>query len=183
MTYVAKNADGVEVNSAVFSALAKSSPTGSLDVFASDQHNSYLKLAGSFLEHIGESRSSNDGDVTEVCRRFAAELRDSTTAALFNLLAFGSPGFREVLGEDIMLIGRLEDTNTVEVDDGRGQLAQLSISPEECADQVDGFKTLVKLNPDHQESWEKVPGTFKHKSNDASTIDFACPFQWQALDF
>jgi tagatose-1,6-bisphosphate aldolase len=59
----------------------------------------------------------------------------------------------------------LEDTNTVSVDDGQGQLAQLAVQPEEIADEVDGFKTLVKLNPDHEESWKKnlewIQGVFE----------------------
>ena len=31
----------------------------------------------------------------------------------------------------------------------------MAIEPEEIADKVDAFKTLVYLNPDHKESWEK----------------------------
>jgi tagatose-1,6-bisphosphate aldolase len=151
----AKFADGVEVEESVFRILAKAAPSGTLDVFASDQHNSYLKLAAAFFKHIGVEKKATDDDVAEICRRFARGLQGNATAALFNSLAFRSPGFRELLGEDVLLIGRLEDTNTVSVDGGKGQLAQLSISPEECADEVDGFKTLVKLNPDHKESWQK----------------------------
>jgi tagatose-1,6-bisphosphate aldolase len=41
------------------------------------------------------------------------------------------------------------------VDGGRGQLTETAVPPEEAAEYVDGFKTLVKLNPDHKESWEK----------------------------
>ena len=151
----AKFSDGVEVNEAIFTVLAKAAPSGTLDVFASDQHNSYLRLSGAFLKHIGEDRKPTDDDVREVCRRFARGLQGSATAALFNHLAFRSPGFRQLLGEDVLLIGRLEDTNTVSVDDGKGLLAQLSVQPEEVAEEVDGFKTLVKLNPDHPESWKK----------------------------
>lgn len=151
----AKFADGVEVEESVFRILAKAAPSGTLDVFASDQHNSYLKLAAAFFKHIGVEKKATDEDVTEICRRFARGLQGNASAALFNSLAFRSPGFRELLGEDVLLIGRLEDTNTLSVDDGKGQLAQLSISPEECADDVDAFKTLVKLNPDHEESWKK----------------------------
>lgn len=54
-----------------------------------------------------------------------------------------------------MLIGRLEDTNAVELDGGKGQVAKLSVTPEECNKEVDGFKTLVKLNPKHKDSWKK----------------------------
>lgn len=151
----AKFSDGVEVGESVFKVLAGYAPDGTLDVFASDQHNSYLKLTSAFFKHIGESREGTDDDVREVCRRFARALEEMPTAALFNSLAFQSPGFRKLLGEKVLLIGRLEDTNTVEIDDGKGQLAQLAVKPEECADMVDGFKTLVKLNPDHKESWEK----------------------------
>lgn len=151
----AKFPDGIEVEESIFKVLAKYAPSGTLDVFASDQHNSYLKLTTSYLKHIGESRKGTDEDVKEVCRRFAKSLGGIPTAALFNQLAFRSPGFRELLGKNVLLIGRLEDTNTIPVDDGRGQLAQLAIEPEECKDEVDGFKTLVKLNPDHKESWKK----------------------------
>ncbi|NQT81660.1 hypothetical protein HQ563_01450 [bacterium] len=151
----ARFSDGVEVDEAIFRILAKAAPSGTLDVFASDQHNSYLRLSGAFLKHIGEDRKATDDDVRDVCRRFARGLQGNATAALFNHLAFRSPGFRQLLGEHVLLIGRLEDTNTVAVDDGKGQLAQLAVQPEECAEEVDGFKTLVKLNPDHEESWKK----------------------------
>jgi len=151
----AKFSDGVEVEEAIFRILAKAVPSGTFDVFASDQHNSYLKLTGAFLKHIGENRKPTDEDVRVVCRRFARGLQGNATAALFNHLAFRSPGFRQLLGEEVLLIGRLEDTNTVAMDSGKGQLAQLSIEPEECANEVDAFKTLVKLNPDHQESWKR----------------------------
>ena len=151
----AKFPDGIEVDESIFRVLAKYAPSGTLDVFASDQHNSYLKLTSSYLNHIGESRKATDEDVREVCRRFARSLGGISTAALFNQLAFRSPGFRELLGKSVLLIGRLEDTNTVPVDGGRGQLAQLALEPEECKDEVDGFKTLVKLNPHHSESWKR----------------------------
>jgi tagatose-1,6-bisphosphate aldolase len=151
----AEYADGVPVTENVFRVLAQYAPTGTLDVFASDQHNSYLKLCQSYLDHVGQDRKSTDDDVREVCRRFAEALAGVPSAALFNSLAYLSPGFRELLGESTMLIGRLEDTFTEEIDGGRGQLARLSVEPEEVADRVDGFKTLVKLDPDHQESWKR----------------------------
>jgi len=161
----AKFPDGVEVEDSIFRVLAKYAPSGTLDVFASDQHNSYLKLTSSYLKHIGEGRKANDEDVKEVCRRFARALGGISTAALFNQIAFRSPGFRELLGKNVLLIGRLEDTNTIPVDGGRGQLAQLAIEPEECKDEVDAFKTLVKLNPDHRESWKRnlewIQGVFE----------------------
>ncbi|GAH73727.1 unnamed protein product, partial [marine sediment metagenome] len=90
-----------------------------------------------------------------VCRRFARALGGISTAALFNRLAFESPGFRDLLGKNVLLIGRLEDTNPTSIDGGKGQLARLSIDPEACVDKVDAFKTLIKLDPDHKESWEE----------------------------
>ncbi len=151
----AKYSDGVEVSDKVFKILASFAPAGTLDVFASDQHGSFLKLLGSFFEQIGEKRDSTDQDVTEVCRRFAAALEGRSSACLFNHLAYKSPGFRELLGKDVLLIGRLEDTRTEAIEGGRGQLARLAIEPEEAASYVDGFKTLVKLDPDHTESWKR----------------------------
>jgi tagatose-1,6-bisphosphate aldolase len=147
--------DGVSMSEEVFKTLARFAPGGTMDVFASDQHNSYLKLAGAYYKHIGQDRPGTDEDVTEICRRFARGLRGASTAALFNQLAFASPGFRQLLGDKVMLIGRLEDTNTAPTADGKGQIAQLSVEPEQAADKVDGFKTLVKLDPSHKESWEK----------------------------
>ena len=147
--------DGVEVDEEVFRVLATYAPSGTLDVFASDQHSSYLKLIGSYLKHVGEDREATDDDVREVCKRFARGLGGTPTAALFNFLAFTTPGFREALGESTMLIGRLEDTNPEKIDNGRGLLAKLSVQPEEIADQVEGFKTLVKLDPEHEESWKR----------------------------
>ncbi|MFO8007354.1 MAG: hypothetical protein R6V05_06415 [Candidatus Brocadiia bacterium] len=151
----AEYADGKAVSEEVFRVLAGYAPGGTLDVFASDQHGSYLRLIGTFLEHTGQAREATDDDVREVCRRFAQALEGTPSAALFNHLAYLSDGFRELLGEKTMLIGRLEDTNTVEIDGGRGHLARLAVEPEEVADRVDGFKTLVKLDPDHEESWQR----------------------------
>jgi len=155
MNVWAKFSDGLEFSEEMFKTLVRYAPDGNLDVFASDQHSSYLKLTSAYLKHIGESRSANDEDVREVARRFARALSGIPSAALFNHLAYQSPGFRELLGENTMLIGRLEDTNTIPVDGGRGQLAHLALEPENCVDQVDAFKTLVKLDPDHKESWER----------------------------
>ena len=151
----AKFPDGVGVSEQVFRTLAKFASTGSLDVFASDQHGSYKKLGNAFLRHVGEEREATDDDVTEICRRFAGALGGSSAAALFNSLAYLSEGFRGLLGEDVMLIGRLEDTKAEELDGGRGMLAKLSVEPENVADKVDAFKTLVKLDPEHKESWER----------------------------
>jgi tagatose-1,6-bisphosphate aldolase len=155
MAVWARYSDGVEVSDTVFKTLAAAAPTGTLDVFASDQHSSYLKLLGSFFKHIGRERKATDDDVTEVCRLFAKALQGRSTACLFNHLAYKSPGFRDLLGKDVLLIGRLEDTQAEQVDGGRGQLARLAIEPEEAAPYVDGFKTLVKLDPDHRESWKR----------------------------
>lgn len=151
----AEYADGTAVSEGVFRVLARHAPGGTLDVFASDQHSSYLKLFQSYLDHVGDKRKATDGDVTEICRRFAKALQGVPSAALFNSLAYLSPGFRKLLGERTLLIGRLEDTLTEEMDGGRGQLARLAVEPETVADKVDGFKTLVKLDPDHQESWKR----------------------------
>ncbi|MCD6408215.1 hypothetical protein J7L87_04105 [bacterium] len=155
MAVFAKYKDGVEVDDRIFKTLAKYSPDGVMDVFASDQHGSYIKLTNAFFKHIGVDKEADDNDVREVCRRFAKHLKGEVTAALFNHLAYLSEGFKELLGEDILLIGRLEHTKPVEVDGGRGKLARLAVEPEEVADKVDAFKTLVYLNPDHKESWEK----------------------------
>lgn len=155
MAAYAKYQDGVEVEERIFQALAKHAPDGVMDVFASDQHNSYIKLMDSFYKATGQDKKTSDGDVSEVCRRFGRNLKGEATAALFNHLAFLSPGFKQLLGDRVMLIGRLEDTNAVSLDNGRGKLAQLAVQPEEVADKVDGFKTLVYLNPNHRESWEK----------------------------
>ena len=154
MAIWARFRDGVEVEDGLFRILARFAPGGLLDVLASDQHSSYLKLLEAFFKHIGQTREATDDDVVEVCRRFARALGGKSTACLFNHLAFGSPGFRHLLGENVMLLGRLEDTHPVVIDDGRGQLARLALEPEAVANQVDGFKTLVKLDPDHRESWE-----------------------------
>jgi tagatose-1,6-bisphosphate aldolase len=151
----AEFADGQPVSESVFRVLAQYAPAGTLDVFASDQHSSYLKLFQSYLEHIGDKRKATDDDVREVCRRFANALQGNASAALFNSLAYLSPGFRQMLGGKTMLIGRLEDTYTEPMDGGRGQLARLSVQPEEVAEHVDGFKTLVKLDPEHPESWKR----------------------------
>lgn len=155
MAVWARFSDGIEVDERIFATLARAAPGGLLDVFASDQHNSYLKLLNAFFGHIGDERKATDADVTEVCRRFARALGGESTACLFNHLAFRSPGFRDLLGREVLLLGRLEDTNFEAVDGGRAMVPRLAVEPEACADQVDGFKTLVKLNPDHRDSWER----------------------------
>ena len=155
MKIYARYKDGMEVNEDIFKALAKYAPDGVMDVFASDQHNSYRKLINAFYKHIGESKTAEDEDVRKVCSIFAKRLVGETTAALFNHIAYLSPGFKEIFEEKVMLIGRLEDTNAIPVDGGRGKLARLAVQPEEVADKVDAFKTLVYLNPNHKESWDK----------------------------
>jgi len=147
--------DGVMISEEIFRTLAKYSPEGVFDVFASDQHSSYLKLTDAYFKHIGVSKKPDDNDVKEVCLRFAKHLKGNSTAALFNHLAYLSPGFRETLGKDVMLIGRLEDTNAESVDNGIGQIAKFAVEPEQVAHAVDGFKILVKLNPAHKKSWDK----------------------------
>ena len=151
----AQYADGQPVSENVFRLLAKHAPGGTLDVFASDQHGSYLKLIQSYLKHIGETREATNEDVTAVCRLFAKALGGNASAALFNNLAFMSRGFRRVLGEQTMLIGRLEDSFTDKVDDGAGELAKLTVEPKKVAGRVDAFKTLVKLNVYHKDSWNR----------------------------
>lgn len=155
MTTYARYPDGFEVSSEVFEVLAKFAPGGTLDVFASDQHGSYQKLTSAFLKHIGEDREGTDEDIREVCIRFARSLGGASTAGLFNYLVYKEPGFRETLGEKVMLIGRLEESASTPVDGGKGQLTETAVPPEEAAEYMDGFKTLVKLNPDHKDSWER----------------------------
>ncbi len=155
MNKFAEYKDGIEISEQIFKMLAQYSPEGVFDVFASDQHSSYLKLTESYFKHIGITKKPEDNDVKQVCLRFARRLKGNATAALFNHLAYLEPGFKKILGEDIMLIGRLEDTNTQSVDDGNGQIARFSVKPEDVAYAVDGFKILVKLNPSHKLSWEK----------------------------
>ena len=94
----ARYRDGMDVGEQVLRVLAKYAPKGALDVFASDQHSSYLRLFNSFLEHVGEGRQATDEDVRDVCRRLARALDQAPSAALFNHLAYLSPDFRALLG-------------------------------------------------------------------------------------
>ncbi|GAJ18972.1 unnamed protein product, partial [marine sediment metagenome] len=48
----AKYSDGVEVEENIFRTAAKYASDGTMDVFASDQHNSYLKLTTAYLKHV-----------------------------------------------------------------------------------------------------------------------------------
>lgn len=163
MPVCAKFADGVEVSREVFSTLAKFAPNGVIDVLACDQHSSVLRLLTRFFQTARAAGGSEkdfpdkatDDHVTEVSRLFAKVLGGVPAAALFNSLAYMSEGFRALLGADTMLIGRLEDTKFLTTKDGKGQIPQLAAQPEEVADRVDGFKTLVKVDPAHRESWER----------------------------
>lgn len=163
MPTFARFQDGVEVSSEVFGVLAKFAPQGLMDVLACDQHNSVLRMLTKFFATARAAGGKpedypdkpRDQDVARVSQIFARRLGKVPAAALFNHLAYLSPGFREALGPDTMLIGRLEATNFVETADQQGQVAQLAVQPEEVADKVDAFKTLVKVYPEHRESWDK----------------------------
>jgi tagatose-1,6-bisphosphate aldolase len=163
MPAFARFADGVEVSKEVFSVLARFAPDGMMDVLACDQHSSVLRLLTQFFKHARAAgggaqdypEKPNDGHVAEVSRMFARALGKLPAAALFNNLAYMTEGFRELLGPDTLLIGRLEATNFLTTSDGLGQVPQLAVQPEEVADRVDAFKTLVKVDPMHRESWEK----------------------------
>ena len=150
----ARYADGLSISKEAFERLAAAAPDGVLDVFASDQHGSYLALLTTFLANTPAPRPAGDDDVRRTAHEFAAALDGAASAALFNRLAYTSPGFREKLG-DTYLIGRLESSAAQTVDGGAGKLAVLELPPEEAAERVDGFKTLVNLNPDHPESWKR----------------------------
>jgi tagatose-1,6-bisphosphate aldolase len=162
MPACARFADGVEVSREVFSVLAKFAPDGVIDVLACDQHSSVLRLLTQFFKNAraagGDAKQfpdkPTDDYVAEVSRIFARALGKVPAAALFNNLAYMTAGFRQLLGAKTMLIGRLEQTNFVTTADGLGQVPQLAVQPEEVADRVDAFKTLVKVDPAHRESWE-----------------------------
>ena len=63
----ARYPDGVELSEAAFRTLARYAPDGRLDVFASDQHGSYLKLIAAYFDHIGDPREATDDDVAHLC--------------------------------------------------------------------------------------------------------------------
>lgn len=151
----ARYADGPSITKEAFERLAAAAPNGVLDVFASDQHGSYLTLLSSFLANTPNPRKAEDDDVRRTAHEFATALDGTASAALFNRLAYTSSGFRERLGADTYLIGRLESSAGQTVDGGAGKLSVLELPPEEAVEWVDGFKTLVNLNPDHPESWKR----------------------------
>ncbi len=148
-------ADGHPISMEAFKRLASASPNGVLDVFASDQHGSYIALLNSFLANSTTPRTAGNDDVRRATSAFAAALNGTVTAALFNHLSYTTPKFRDQLGTDTYLIGRLEASATENVDGGAGKIAKLEVPPEQAAEFVDGFKTLVNLNPDHRDSWDQ----------------------------
>ena len=150
----ARYADGPSITKEAFERLAAAAPNGVLDVFASDQHGSYLTLLSSFLANTPNPRKAEDDDVRRTAHEFATALDGTASAALFNRLAYTSSGFRQTLGAT-SLIGRLESSAGQTVDGGAGKLSVLDLPPEEAVEWVDGFKTLVNLNPDHPESWKR----------------------------
>ena len=150
----ARFADGLSITKEAFERLAAAAPNGVLDVFASDQHGSYLRLLSSFLANTRDPRAAEDDDVRRTAHEFAAALGGTASAALFNRLAYTSDGFREKLG-GTYLIGRLESSAGQTVDGGAGKLSVLELTPEEAAEHLDGFKTLVNLDPGHPESWKR----------------------------
>lgn len=150
----ARYADGLSITKEAFERLAAAAPNGVLDVFASDQHGSFLRLLNSFLATTAEPRAASDDDVRRTAHEFGAALGGTASAALFNRLAYTSAGFRGKLG-DTYLIGRLESSAGQSMDGGAGKLSVLELPPEDAAEYLDGFKTLVNLNPDHPESWKR----------------------------
>jgi len=163
MPAFARFADGVEVSREAFSVLAKFAPDGVMDVLACDQHSSVLRLLEGFFKNARASGGSaeqfpekaTDDHVAKVSRIFAKALGKVPAAALFNNLAYMTRGFRAVLGRDTMLIGRLEQTNFLKTADGKGQIPHLAVEPEKVSRRVDAFKSLVKVDPAHRESWDK----------------------------
>ena len=155
-------ADGMRVNWEVTETLRQFAPHGYVDVVACDQHSSFLKMLKSFFENArakGKEPAAyrekpSDEDVRKLSKILAKSLGKEASAALFNHLGYLSPGFHKLLGEKTMLIGRLEDTVPDKGSDG-GLLAKLAIQPEDIAHKVDGFKTLVKLDPTRRKSWHE----------------------------
>lgn len=157
--------DGVKISEEIFQTLKRFAPGGCMNVLACDQHSSFLKMLKTFFKNAREKgkplfgeypEEPGDEDVSKLSRILARTLGGIPSAALFNHLGFLTSGFREIiLGEQTMLIGRLEDTVPDRTSDGKGLVAKLAVEPEEIADKVDAFKTLVKLNPLHKESWER----------------------------
>jgi tagatose-1,6-bisphosphate aldolase len=155
--------DGTEIGERVFGALAKAAPDGHLTVLACDQHNSFLRMLTQFNAHAraaGGSRAefpdeATDEQVARLSATLARSLGGAHAAALFNHLGYMQAGFRQMLAEKgTMLLGRLEDTEFDKSPDGKGAVPRLAVRPEDAADRVDGFKTLVKVDPGHDESWK-----------------------------
>jgi len=162
MEVYARFPDGIGVSEKVFLTLAKFAPDGHLSVVAFDQGNSIKKLLRSFFANA-RAKSGNqeiylkeprDLNFTQISRVFAKTFAGIPNAGLFNDLGYLGPDFRELLGPKTMLIGRLENTNFLSTSDGQGWIPQLGVSPEDVVDRVDAFKTLVKINPWHRESWK-----------------------------
>ncbi|MFA6255155.1 MAG: hypothetical protein WC675_03975 [Patescibacteria group bacterium] len=154
-------ADGTRVEEKVLRVLKRFAPDGHLDVLACDQDNSFRSMLKKFHTNCRAAGGRTedypevpeDLHVTILSRLLARTLGRGHHAALFNQLGFKKGGFREDLGEETMLLGRLENTKFADGPDG-GQVAQLAIEPEEADPYVDGFKTLVKVDPAKPASWE-----------------------------
>lgn len=154
MDVYAKYPDGVEVSKSSFNTLATHVPRGTLDVFASDQPHSYAAFMSALFERAGAHRQVTESVTTELCRAFAEAIRGTSTAAAFDHLAFRGADFRSLLGSDTLLIGRIDEDGVAAADPSAATLAALAVRPEDCVADVDAFKTIVKLDPDHRQSWE-----------------------------
>jgi len=152
--------DGARVEEPVLRILKRYAPNGHLSVLACDQDASFRKMLRGFFANCRNAGGNiedypavpQDKHVAILSRMLARTLGRGHRAALFNQLGFTQGGFREDLGPDTMLLGRLEDTNPLKGSDG-GLVAQLAITPEEATQFVDGFKILVKVDPECPESW------------------------------
>ena len=143
-----------QITDGMFRVLAKASADGVVDVFASDQHGSFLKMLAQ-APGLVPSGQPTDKDVGKAGWHIARALPEGVTAALFNNLAFGLPKFLDQLPKRTMLIARLERSKFDTTPDGKGQVPVLDVEPVQAKQYgAKAVKILLKLNPDHKVSWK-----------------------------
>ena len=142
------------ISDSMFRALAEIAPDGCMDVLAMDQHGSFLKMLAKSPALVPSGKPTDD-DVGRFCWHLAGAIDGNATACLCNRLAFEKPGLSQQLGKTA-LIARLERSKFDKTADGKGQIMAQEVPANAVRRHgAVAVKTLVKLDPAHQEAWEE----------------------------
>jgi len=163
MAPFAEFADGVEINRKTFERILQLAPNGVLSIFVCDEYNTLARLLNSFYE---SARKANPrlsfpqrvltSDVIRLSSMLISIFKKYSNVVLLNGTALSDSDIVDVLPRyKTKAIARLESydfrINTLD----NGFLPKLDVEPEEIADRVSGFKVLIRVDPECEDSWGK----------------------------